>query len=285
MEAIERMPRPVAPRRGDLCEFGARLFKQPATDRARSRRQLEAHRVEFVGGARTLRQAFRGHEVARVAERTNRDGGEQRRRRDVGGVAPSEAQHADMQRDSPHARALSTQKSLEIIKKLRRTFVPIGGPLLEQSRDDHLEVATETAIDAANCGGNLVANHHRCVCQRSQREVVRKFAAQRLVEHHADRIEIAARIDHLRARNLLRRHVRQRAHHRAFCSLRRAAGRVAVAGACKLQHHRECAQRIKRGIGALRHARHAEIENLRTTIRGDEDVARLEIAVDDSAHV
>ena len=86
-------------------------------------------------------------------------------------------------------------------------------------------------------------------------------AGEHLVRHHGERVDVAARIERL-ARELLRAHVRRRAEHHA---LLRELGLVAILLAASL--------------------RDAEVEDLHEVLLpgalGEDDVVRLEIAMDD----
>ena len=89
---------------------------------------------------------------------------------------------------------------------------------------------------------------------------------EHLVEDDAEREDVGAMIDRLRA-DLLGRHVGRRAEHHAGLGLVRVAGReLAVSSAA---------------IGA-RHLGQAEVEDLHAAFAGEEDVLRLEVAVDDA---
>jgi hypothetical protein len=98
--------------------------------------------------------------------------------------------------------------------------------------------------------------------RRERLRFVRPAPRQALVEHHADRVEVRARVDVLHAERLLRRHVVRRAHRRAGARL------VALI--------RALAEEL----------RDPEIEELGRRrpllVELDEDVLGLEIAVDDA---
>ena len=88
-------------------------------------------------------------------------------------------------------------------------------------------------------------------------------AREHLEEDRAGREQIGARVDRL-ARDLLGRHVARRAHH--------------------LPGARELGGRARATSRRARAGRQAEVEQLHA-VRREEDVRRLEVAVDDAARV
>ena len=102
--------------------------------------------------------------------------------------------------------------------------------------------------------------HHRLGHARERRR-----AGRHLVEDDAEREQIAAAVD-LEAPRLLRRHVVDGAQ-------RRTGGRELIGGP-RLGRDRPAS-----GLGQLRHA---EVQHLHFTAPGDEQVRRLEVAVDDA---
>ena len=94
----------------------------------------------------------------------------------------------------------------------------------------------------------------------------RPRARRHLVEHHAERKQIRARVQRLRA-HLLRRHVRHRPHCAARVGQQRLGGTGRLVG-----------DAASRSGGRLRQP---EIQNLRSA-RRDEDVGGLDVAMDDA---
>ena len=98
-------------------------------------------------------------------------------------------------------------------------------------------------------------------------------ARRHLVEHDAEREQIGARVQLLAAR-LLRRHVGDRAERRARAGQDSSATPRSAA-----------ASTPPTGVRPRRQLRQAEIEHLRVAARRDEDVGRLDVAVDDALRV
>ena len=97
---------------------------------------------------------------------------------------------------------------------------------------------------------------------RQSGHVIGHASGQQFVEHHADGVDIASRVDRRRiAEDLLRAHVGERAHQLSFTRV----------------------QRVRRL--SLEQAGDAEVEHFRLARAIDEDVARLDVAVDDAAIV
>jgi hypothetical protein len=104
----------------------------------------------------------------------------------------------------------------------------------------------------------LVADRARRLRQALARDVDRQATRQQLVADHAERVHVRARIDPLRIPlDLLRAHVRDRPEDLARARERRPRPQV-----------------------LRRRARDAEVEHLRRPVLVDEDVRRLQVAVD-----
>ena len=196
------MPRPVALQLGDGSEEGAGVADLSPGDHERRAREVLAHRVDLRDGLLLALDPLGCEQVHGVGKRPPRDRGEHGERRDVRGVAPCEPQHARRERNPTHLRPLAPQVALEILHKFLRGLVAVDGTLFEKPRDDDLEVAAKASVDATDRRGNLAADHSRRVGERSRAEFIGKLPAQRLVEHDADRVEVAARIDNLATRLL-----------------------------------------------------------------------------------
>ena len=107
---------------------------------------------------------------------------------------------------------------------------------------------------------------HRCAGVAAKRQCAR----QHLVENRAEGKQVGAHVQFL-AQRLLGRHVGRRTHRRA------RAGQV-------LRRHRQGRRSSRRGHDGLlycRHLRQSEVEHLGMPALGDQDVRRLDVAVDD----
>ena len=110
------------------------------------------------------------------------------------------------------------------------------------------------------------ANHGRAFA------VEGNIARRHFVQHCAKREKIAARIQFPPA-HLLRRHVGDGAQHRAGAGQVRLVQRLGVVGSVALADPRPA------------HLRQTEVENLGVAALGDEDVRRLDVAMDDALGV
>jgi hypothetical protein len=131
--------------------------------------------------------------------------------------------------------------------------------LLQGREHDRLEIAAQGAIDAARGRRLLRAHDDRGGRDGELAELVGRAAAEELVEHDAQGIDVAARVDRTRIGGaLLRAHVGESAHELAHLRARRAPG-----------------------DGDVRGARHAEVDHLGLPRGTDQHVPGLEVAVDD----
>ena len=109
-------------------------------------------------------------------------------------------------------RTATVAQPTEILDELIRRLIAVSRFLLEQLRNDRLYTAGERWINAAER-----RRHHASdrVCRRGNRtsiDRVGKLSRETLIEHHADRVEIAPLFDGTRPLELLRTHVRNRTH-------------------------------------------------------------------------
>ena len=149
---------------------------------------------------------------------------------------------------------------LQVGQQIRGVLVAQVAVLLESLLDDLLEARRDRPV----------ALEHRCrlANQDAGNHGTRRAAAERLdagrhlVDHGAERKQVAPRV-HLFAPGLLGRHVGHRAE-------RRSRHRQLVVG-----RHR------RRGVRRLDQLRQAEVEDLHAALVADEDVSRLDVAVDD----
>jgi hypothetical protein len=144
--------------------------------------------------------------------------------------------------------------ALQRFENVLRTREPGGGVLLEEPQDDRFEVL-RTSLGVPRWRYRrrvyvLTDDGRRVVAHE------RRPAGYHLVEHATKRVKVRARRD-VGAQRLLRRHVRDRTNEHSL--------------------HRQ--PRL------LERYREAEVTDLRGAVSGQPDVARLEIAVDDSAGV
>ncbi len=159
---------------------------------------------------------------------------------------------------------LSTcEKPLEIGGKIAGGLIAIAGIACHRARDDVFERAAERGVH--------VGHPRRLRCEealnrlepRHVTDVERQTVRQQPIEQHTEGVDVAARVDFVRASaQLFGAHVRQRAH--------------------ELTVPRMNGQPLHVGAGR---ARNAEVEDLRLAAFGDEHVGRFEIAVNDAAIV
>ncbi|MCO5170409.1 MAG: hypothetical protein M9894_29075 [Planctomycetes bacterium] len=145
---------------------------------------------------------------------------------------------------------------VEVVGQGARVGVAAGGVALERAQAHRLEGAVDPAVDRARPGDRRLLDPGRQLHERAGREG--EPARERLVEHeaegpHVDRRRRRASV----ARELLRRHVGRRPDHRP--GVREAAVALEV--------------------------RQAEVGDARPAVVADEDVVRLEVAVQDPPRV
>ena len=147
---------------------------------------------------------------------------------------------------------LTLAEAVQVVAEVLGGVVADAGVLRQQLGHDRLE-------RAGHVGRQLVQRLRRVVhllVGDGDRVVTgeRRPAADHLVDHDAERVQIAAGIG-LRALGLLGREVRRRAHHRADL------GEVLL-------------------DGGVERPGDAEVGHLHLPVVGDEDVRRLDVAVD-----
>jgi hypothetical protein len=151
----------------------------------------------------------------------------------------------------------------DVASETARGTVPSFRVLLERLEDDRFEVTLELGTDRAGPRWGVGANH---LCRREHRQplhIVRRATREQLEEQDAERVDVAARIEIVQRRiELLGRHVLDGPDEPTGLGVHRLRGKVELDG-----------------------AGHAEVDDLRITRLVDEDVARLEVAVDDLARV
>ncbi len=167
---------------------------------------------------------------------------------------------------------------LQIGPHIRSVLVAHVPILLQRLVDDLFQLGRKVGIQP-HCG-NWVAFENRVEDDRGTIAPEGQCAGCHLVQHSAERKQIAARIQFFRAR-LLRRHVGDGAERRT------RAGEVLVVN--RAGHGVGC-----RGVGCCNFARRAgcgsdlrqaEIQYLGVPALGHEDVRRLDVAVDDAGSV
>ena len=133
--------------------------------------------------------------------------------------------------------------------------------LLQRFRDDNFDVATIFAVDRTEHSGFVLADGAHHLVQLALR-MVGQAAGQQFVADHAERVYIASDVEFRRiGRDLLRAHIRESPNE--LSNVRRARQERVV----------------------VRHARHSEIQDLGLTRLVHQDVAGLQVAVDDAALV
>ena len=152
---------------------------------------------------------------------------------------------------------LAVAEPAQVVAQLLGGRVALLGLLGQQLDDDRLErpghVGDELVERLRRVVHLLVGDGHRVVAAE------RRPAGDHLVQHDAERVEVAARIG-LRALGLLGREVGGRAHHRADLGEVLLGGRVHRPG-------------------------DAEVGDLHLPAGADEDVGRLDVAVHDAVAV
>ena len=162
---------------------------------------------------------------------------------------------------------LSRFSRLRSAQHVGRRLIAQAAVLLERLGDDPLELGGQMRVERARRHRRLVQNPVEDDGRRRAGE--RLPAGRHLVEHDAERKQIGARVELLAAR-LFRRHVGDGA--RSSCR-----GSVEVA-----RRHRRPCDIARRRLRLRRQLGEAEVEHLRLAARGDEDVGRLDVAVDDA---
>ena len=187
----------------------------------------------------------------------------ERPERDESGGRPDRAQAPLRGRlGDPLVPDLAVAEAREVESQVARRLETLLGPLLEAVPDDPRERRRQPLDRRGEIGGLLAQDRRHRLRARLAREG--PSARQHLVEHRPEREDVGARVGGLAA-HLLGRHVADRSQDRA--RLRRARGGR------------------RAGLAAVAPAafpfREAEVEDLQPALPGDEDVLRLQVAVDD----
>ena len=168
---------------------------------------------------------------------------------------------------------LALEEAIEIAGELARVLVALVRVVGERLVDDRGEVRRDP-VDLADQRLGLTVDgraHHLVGGLR----VVRRLAQQQVVERRAERVDIRALVRG-RAAQLLRRHEAGRAVDHAGAGL----DRVGVVGP-----RRDQRDRADLGLGLAHHLREAPVDHDGLAELADEDVRRLDVAVDDAALV
>ncbi len=192
----------------------------------------------------------------------NRDGsGAGDDRRDSPSTSPR-SRLRPSRRDSGRLR--ETGNRLQGEREVAGGLESLARALLEAVRDDALESGRKLRPGGREVRRVGLQNRAHRLDGRVSGEC--SLPGEHLVEDRAERKNVAPLVDH-RAPHLLRRHVADGSHHGAGLGLRRHRGRGSL--------------RLLRPFDL----RQPEVEDLHVPVREDEDVLRLEIAVNDALRV
>jgi hypothetical protein len=157
---------------------------------------------------------------------------------------------------------LTAQETLEIVRELRARRIAVARRFRERLQDDVGEIAIDATrarrLDGARPARLGAADDALDLGRRAAGDAVGPLADDELVQQHAERVNIARSADDLASHPL---------RARVFRRQRRDAG------------HREAARFAVYKLGD------AEIEQLRLAALVDEDVRRLQVAMDDEPAV
>jgi hypothetical protein len=174
-------------------------------------------------------------------------------------VPPGELGQLVQHRRRPCPDRLVPQAPSDVGGQVRGGGVAPPPVLLQGLGRDNLDVAAEVCVDRAEPRRLLLPDHPRRLRQREALHGVRPTARQQLEEDHPQRVHVRAPVQHGRpGRDLLRAHVAQCADQLSGSGVVRAAPPVGVGGAGD-----------------------AEVEDLGLAGLVHQDVAGLEVAVDD----
>ena len=158
--------------------------------------------------------------------------------------------------DRPGLDRLAGEEAAQVVGQLAGGRVAAGRRLGHRLQADRLQVARDLVVEPAR--------RPRLVLQHLQQEhaavaAERPLAGEQLVEDDAEAVDVAAGVDRVRlAAGLLGRHVGRRAEHLAVGRHRRVVG-VALG--------------------------QAEVHEVRLAVGVEQDVRRLDVAVDDAERV
>ena len=163
---------------------------------------------------------------------------------------------ADQPRICPRLRqhGLVGEKSPQVIRHIARRAIALRRVLLQRLQADVLQIDGDFRVASAGKRRLFLADTAQQV--RLVFSPKRRIAGQQFVEDGAQREHVATRIQILRAAGLLRREVLRGS--RNVSGLRKALARALIQG-------------------------QAEIQQLGLQVRADQNIARLQIAVDDAA--
>ena len=176
-----------------------------------------------------------------------------------------ERQHGERRAARRGRRRPGAAQAVERVAQLHRGGEAAARVLVEAARDDGVELRRQRR--AQRRGGLGVVAQDGGDDLRRGAAAERPLAGGHLVEHHAEREDVGAHVGRLPL-DLLRRHVGDRAEQRPGADDRQRLRRALVD------------RRLRRAHGG-----DAEVDHLRPAVVGDDDVARLEVAVDDAVGV
>ena len=229
--------------------------------RALRDRLLSLRPLRFLLGARALPRLLRARDQrhdqpCREGDHGDGRGGDQRP------VPPHEAKELIGQCRRSRQDRLVGKIAADVLRQRSGGCVALSGVRLEGLGEDQRHVAAEAAVHTLERGGRLLAENPQRLGQRELRQLSREPAAHQLESDDPQRVDVRPRVDVGQPARLLRAHVVQGADH--------LAGR----------RHTEAARFVR-----PEHARDAEVQHLRPSTLLDEDVAGLQVAVDDAVLV
>ena len=171
---------------------------------------------------------------------------------------------------------LAGEEALEILGERARVVVATLAIVGERLVDDRRELGRHAGDELARaaCGGAVDRGAHHLV--GAVLRVVRRLAREQVVERRAERVDIAALVDR-RAAQLLGRHEAGRAEHDAGAGL----DVVVVV----IDERPSGSPRVGVLVGLADHLREAPVDHDGLAELADEDVRRLDVAMDDAALV
>ena len=170
-----------------------------------------------------------------------------------------------------HRPRVGVTGPLQLAQRALQVGADVGGVLVAQVAILLEQLVEDRDDRGGSAGFRVLRRHRRAVQDRRPRctpvvaPVKRAAAGRHLVQHEPEREQIGALIDAAR-----------RAPARAPC---RPAVPIVTPGPGQRRHRRRLARLVVDQLGD------AEVEHLHVAARGDDDVGRLQVAVDDAAGV
>ncbi len=181
-------------------------------------------------------------------------GHQQRHRQQPAPAPPHEPPGTAQGEMAGHADRLSRQVTLQVVGQQIRGLVPLIRLLLQRLEADRVQRDRDTRPAFADRLRHHLGDFR--IELRAAGGPVGDLPGQHLVEHHAQRVDVGARVDRL-AKHLLGGHVERRAHHHLG----------------------------QRQSFVVQGERDAEVDHARLHLLVDEDVGWLEVAMNDAVPV